>query len=107
MKTKKEEMKKAKGVKKNVFKKDIKHQDYVDCLFEERIYAYYYVYDHFDINSIPSNRIKSCLSLAVINNICWIMGLALCHTAILVCCKYLRNLSIIFNYFFRNVCNIF
>ena len=35
-KTKKEEMKKAKGVKKNVVKKDISHQDYVDCLFEER-----------------------------------------------------------------------
>ena len=36
LKTKKEEMKKAKGVKKNVVKKDISHQDYVDCLFEER-----------------------------------------------------------------------
>ena len=34
--TKKEEMKKAKGLKKNVVKKDISHQDYVDCLFEER-----------------------------------------------------------------------
>ena len=44
MKTKKGEMKKAKGVKKNVFKKDIKRQDYVDCLFEERIYAYYSEY---------------------------------------------------------------
>ena len=29
-------MKKAKGVKKNVAKKDISHEDYVDCLFEER-----------------------------------------------------------------------
>ena len=36
MKTKKEEMKKTKGVKKNVVKKVISHQDYVDCLFEER-----------------------------------------------------------------------
>ena len=36
LKTKKEEMKKAKGVKKNIVKKDISHQDYVDCLFEER-----------------------------------------------------------------------
>ena len=35
MKTKKEEIKKAEGVKKNAFKKDISHQDYVDCLFEE------------------------------------------------------------------------
>ena len=29
-------MKKVKGVKKNVVKKDISHEDYVDCLFEER-----------------------------------------------------------------------
>ena len=36
LKTKKEEMKKAKGVKKNVVKKEISHQDFVDCLFEER-----------------------------------------------------------------------
>ena len=36
LKTEKEEMKKAKGVKKNSVKKDISHQDYVDCLFEER-----------------------------------------------------------------------
>ena len=36
LKTKKEEMKKAKGIKNNVVKKDISHQDYVDCLFEER-----------------------------------------------------------------------
>ena len=35
-KTKKEEMKKAKGVKKNVVKKDISHQDCVECLIEER-----------------------------------------------------------------------
>ena len=36
LKTKKEEIKKVKGVKKNVAKKDISHQDYKDCLFEER-----------------------------------------------------------------------
>ena len=36
LKTKKEDMKKAKGVKKNVVKKDISHQNYVDCLFKER-----------------------------------------------------------------------
>ena len=36
LKTKKEERKKARGVKKNVVKKDISHQDYLDCLFEER-----------------------------------------------------------------------
>ena len=36
VKTKKEEMKKAKGMKKNVVKKDISDQDYVECLSEER-----------------------------------------------------------------------
>ena len=36
LKIKKEEMKKTKGAKKNVVKKDISHQDDVDCLFEER-----------------------------------------------------------------------
>ena len=36
LKIKKEEMKKAKSVKKNVVKKDISHQGYIDCLFEER-----------------------------------------------------------------------
>ena len=35
MKTKKEEIKKVKGLKKNVVKKDISHQDDVDCFFEE------------------------------------------------------------------------
>ena len=40
LKTKKEEMKKAKGVKKNIVKKYISHQDYVDCLFEERKLMY-------------------------------------------------------------------
>ena len=33
LKTKKEEMKKTKGMKKNVVKKDINRQNYVDCLF--------------------------------------------------------------------------
>ena len=36
LKTKKQEMRKAKEQKKNVVKKGISHQDYVDCLFEER-----------------------------------------------------------------------
>ena len=38
LKTKKEEMKKAKVVRKNVVKKYISHPDYVDCLFEERTF---------------------------------------------------------------------
>ena len=29
-------MKKAKGMKKNIVQKYISHQDYADCLFEER-----------------------------------------------------------------------
>ena len=36
LKANKEEMKKAKGVKKNIVKKEISHQDYTDFLFEER-----------------------------------------------------------------------
>ena len=36
LKPKKEEMKKSKGVKKNLVKKDFSHQDYADCLIEER-----------------------------------------------------------------------
>ena len=36
MKTKKEEMKKANGVKRSTVKKGISHPDYVDYLFEER-----------------------------------------------------------------------
>ena len=36
VKTKKENMKKAKGLKKTVIKKDISHHEYVDCLFEEK-----------------------------------------------------------------------
>ena len=42
LKTKEGEMKKAKGVKKNVVIviKGISHQDYVDCLFEERKFMY-------------------------------------------------------------------
>ena len=36
LKTKKEGMKKTKGVRKNVVKKDMSHQDYVDCLSDER-----------------------------------------------------------------------
>ena len=40
LKTKKEGMKKAKEVKKNVVKKYIRLRDYVDCLFEERKYMH-------------------------------------------------------------------
>ena len=36
VKTKNKEMKKTKGVKRNVLKKYISHLDYEDCLFEER-----------------------------------------------------------------------
>ena len=68
LKTKEEEMKKEKGVKKNVVKKDISHQDYVDCLFEERKF----MHTMQTIRSFkhqPSNRIKSPLAFTMINNI--------------------------------------
>ena len=98
LKTKKEGMKKAKEVKKNVVKKYIRLRDYVDCLFEERnICIPCRLYDHLNINSTPSNRIKSPLALTMMNDTCWMIGLALCHTAILVSCKYLGSLSIIFS----------
>ena len=42
-----EEYKKAKGVKKNVVKKEIKHQDYLDVLFNEKIM-------HHQMNTIRS-----------------------------------------------------
>ena len=97
-KTKKEEIKKLNGMNKNVVKKDISHKDYTDCLFEERnLCVPCRVYDHSNINSTTSNRTKSPLTLTLINDTCWMMVLALCHTVILVCCKYLRNLSIIFS----------
>ena len=33
-------MKKTNGVKKNIIKKDISHQDYADCLFKERQFTH-------------------------------------------------------------------
>ena len=45
-------MKKAKGVKNNVVKKDISHPDYVDCLFEERKF----MHTMQTIQSTPSNH---------------------------------------------------
>ena len=69
LKTKKEEMKKAKGVKKNVVKKEISHQDFVDCLFEEEnLCIPCRLYDHLNINSTPSNKIKSPLVPTMIHN---------------------------------------
>lgn len=35
---KKQDQKKGKGIKKNVLKKEIRHQDYKDCLFQQREY---------------------------------------------------------------------
>ena len=75
-------MKKANNMKKNVVKKVIKHQGYVDILFEERK-CY-----HLNVNSMPSIRIKSPLAITMINDTCWMMGLTLCLTTTLVCCKY-------------------
>ena len=63
-------MKMAKGVKKNVVKKDISHQDYVDCLFEERkcMYTTMQTIQSFKHQLTPSNRIKSPLALTMIND---------------------------------------
>ena len=64
LKTRKEEMKKAKGVKMNVVKKDI----VIKIVYskKEKFCIPCRLYDH--LNSIPSNRIKSPLSLTMINN---------------------------------------
>ena len=98
LKTKKEEIKKGKGVKKNVVKKHISHQDYVYCLFEERKFMHtkqtIWSFNR-QLYTIKQNKVS--LALTMINNTWWMMGLALCHMIILVCCKYLGNLSIIFS----------
>ena len=105
LKTKNEEMKKAKRVKKNIVKKDISHLDYVDYLFEERKFMHTMQsvrsFKH-QLYTIKQN--KSPLALTMVNNTCWMMGLALFHTVILDCCECLKNFSIIF---FRNFYNIF
>ena len=68
-KTKKEEMKEVKGVKKNIVKKYITHQDYVDCLFEERKFIYTLQtirsFKH-QLYTIKQNKVS--LSLTIINN---------------------------------------
>ena len=69
LKTKKEKMKKGKGMKNNVAKKDIRHQDYVDCLFEEKkLWIPCRLFNHLNINSAPSNRIKFPSAFTMINN---------------------------------------
>ena len=67
LKTKKEEMKKAKVAKKNVVKKDISHQDYVDCLFEERQFVHT-MQTTRSFKHPPSNRKESSLALTMIND---------------------------------------
>ena len=91
-------MKKANGVSKNVVKKDICHQDYVDCLFEERKFMHTMQtirsFKH-QLYTMKQNKI----SLSPYDDKRYLIddGLALYYTAILVCCKYLVNLSIIFS----------
>ena len=98
LKAKKEKRKKKEGKKGNIVKKDMSHQDYLDCLSEKRKFMHTIrLCDHLKINSTPSNRIKSPLALTMINNTWWMMGLALCHRVLLVCSKYLENRSIIYS----------
>ena len=60
-------------------------------------FLFFFSYSDININSTPSDRTKSPFALAMINNTCWMMVLALYHATILVCCKYLGNLSVIFS----------
>ena len=98
----------GKGSEENVVKKDISHQDYVDCLFEERKFMH-------TMQSIQSFRrqlytIKqNKVSLSPYNDKRYLLDdevSSVTHNNFRLF-KYLRNLPIIFNYFFGNVCNIF
>ena len=77
------------------------------CLKKEDLCIPYRIYNHLHISSTSLNQIKSPLAIMRINNTCWMIRLALYHTAILVCCKNLRNLSINFDHFFKNFCSKF
>ena len=68
LKLNKEEMRKAKGVKKNLVKKDISHQDFIYYLKKENLCIPCRLYDHLNIISTPSNRIKSPLALTMITD---------------------------------------
>ena len=53
-------------MRKNIVKKDISHQDYVNCLFEERKFMHIMqTVRSFKHNSALSNRIKSPLALTM------------------------------------------
>ena len=86
MKRKNEEMKKAKGVKKNIVKKNISLKKENSCIPCR-------LYDQLNINSMPSHP----LALTMINKTLWMMELTLCHTDILVYCTCLGNLLLIFS----------
>ena len=69
LKAKKEKRKKKEGKRGNIVKKDMSHQNYLDCLFEKRKFMHTIrLCDHLNINSTPPNRIKSPLALTMINN---------------------------------------
>ena len=90
-------MKKAKGVKKNVVKKYITHQDYVDCLFKERKFMHtMQTTRSFKHQLYTMKQNKVSLSLYDDKRYMLDDGLAPCHTAILICFNYLGNLSITF-----------
>ena len=99
---------KAKGEKKNVVKKNISDEDYVDCLFEKRKFMHIMQsigsLKH-QIYTIKQNKV----SFSLYNDKRYLLddgvsSMPYGHFSLLY---ILRNLSIIFNYFFRNLCNIF
>ena len=97
LKTKKKEMKKAKGVKKKVVKKEISHQDFVDCLFDEGKFMHtMQTKQSFKHQLYTIKQNKVFLSpyddrRYLMNN--GVSSLPYGHC----CCKYLGNLSIIFS----------
>ena len=71
LKTKKEEMKRTKRVKKNLLKNTLIMKTMsIVYLKKEKLCIQCRLYDHLNITSTPSNKIKSPLSFTIINDTC-------------------------------------
>ena len=105
LKTRNEETKKAKGVKKNVVKKDISLQDYVDCLFEERKFMHTMQtirsFKH-QLYTIKQNKV----SLSPCDDKQYLLDDGVSSLPY-GCFSWLLIFRKCVDYFFRNFCNIF
>ena len=101
-------MKKEKEKNKNVVKKNISHEDYVDCLLEERkfmlnvqtIRSFKHQIYTIKQNKVPLSPWSDKRNLLD-------DGVSSLPSGHFSCCKYLRSLSVVLNYFSRNFCNVF